>query len=92
MAVLIGVVDLRSLVCDPAELTSLFIFPRDGPSADDISAELCAIDDSLAANITNELIAQVDVTALLDVVSIVTSRLICHIVVTSRDTVHTVMT
>ena len=68
MLQLVGDVDLRGLVCDDDQLSSLLLLPSDGASVEQVTGELCAMSDEQVANLTRRLLQELDVTALIDIV------------------------
>ena len=65
---LLGDIDLRRLVCDDDQLSSLLLLPSDGASVEQVTGELCAMSDEQVANLTRRLLQELDVTALIDIV------------------------
>jgi hypothetical protein len=60
-------VDLMGIVCSPEELSEFLVFPS-GADVSAIASQLCAIDISMTQDITDTLLKQLDVSAIISLV------------------------
>ena len=61
--------NVTRLVCDADQLSLLLLVPPGGVTAEEMSRALCDIDEALIPDITDTLLAQLNVSALADIVS-----------------------
>ena len=71
----LGKIDFKDIACNEEILVKHIVFPKDTDVAA-VSQSLCAIQDDLISNITNELVRQLDVANMVRIVS--TSSVLCH--------------
>ena len=71
----LGKIDFKDIACNEEILVKHIVFPKDTDVAA-VSQSLCAIQDDLISNITNELVRQLDVANMVRIVS--TSSALCH--------------
>ena len=71
----LGKIDFKDIACNEEILVKHIVFLKDTDVAA-VSQSLCAIQDDLISNITNELVRQLDVANMVRIVS--TSSVLCH--------------